>query len=156
MKCIDPPPWPAKPVQTTAALRSAVLILVVEVDPYIRALQRSLLEEEHQLEFAGDGEAALALARTLTPRLLLADILVPKIDGLRVCRELKRDPRTRDIRVAIFSELYAERRAYEAGADYRESQAYARSLAETEERFRLSRRRRSAWGSSVSTGDSCV
>jgi putative two-component system response regulator len=94
-----------------------VLILVVEVDPYIRALQRSLLEEEYQLEFAGDGEAALALARTLTPRLLLADILVPKIDGLRVCRELKRDPRTRDIRVAIFSELYAERRAYEAGAD---------------------------------------
>lgn len=94
-----------------------VLILVVELDPYIRALQQSLLGDHYELLFVGDGEAALDAARRHRPKILIADILVPKIDGLRVCRELKRDPRTRDIRILIFSELYAELRAREAGAD---------------------------------------
>lgn len=94
-----------------------VLVLIVEADPYIRALQQSLLGTHYSAEFAPDGERALELARRLHPRLLIADILVPKIDGLRVCRLLKQDPATRDICVLIFTELLAERRAREAGAD---------------------------------------
>jgi CheY-like chemotaxis protein len=95
----------------------SVLILVVESDPYIRALQQALLGERYSVLFAADGEAALEVARRQQPRLLIADILVPKIDGLRVCKLLKEEPATRHIRVLIFSELLAERRAREAGAD---------------------------------------
>lgn len=97
--------------------KGSVLVLVVESDPYVRALQKSLLGERYAVHFVSDGEAAVEAARRLHPRLLIADILVPKIDGLRVCRLLKAEPRTREIRVLIFSELLAERRALEAGAD---------------------------------------
>lgn len=95
----------------------SVLVLVVEADPYIRALQNALLGTRYAAEFVEDGEQALERARQLHPRLLIADILVPKTDGLSVARQLKQDPTTRDIRVLIFTELLAERRAREAGAD---------------------------------------
>jgi CheY-like chemotaxis protein len=97
--------------------RGSVLVLVVEPDPYIRALQETLLGERYAVHFVPDGEAALEAARRMNPRLLIADILVPKIDGLRVCALLKQEPSTRHIRVLIFTELLAERRAREAGAD---------------------------------------
>ncbi len=95
-----------------------VLILVVERDPYIQALEAKLLEAwGYQAAFAPDGVAAVEMAHELLPRLLIAEILVPKLDGLRVCRQIKTDPSTKHIKVLIFSELLAERRAYEAGAD---------------------------------------
>ena len=95
-----------------------VLILVVERDPYIQALEAKLLEDwGYEVGFAPDGVTACEMARAFRPRLLIAEILVPKLDGLRVCRELKRDPTTAHIKVLIFSELLAERRAFEAGAD---------------------------------------
>ncbi|MBI2955051.1 MAG: response regulator [Chloroflexi bacterium] len=95
-----------------------VLILILESDPYIQALQTAVLEPHgFRTVFAADGETALALARQLHPHLLIEDILVPKLDGLQVCRQLKDDPETRDIKVLIFTELMAERRAREAGAD---------------------------------------
>jgi CheY-like chemotaxis protein len=100
-----------------SAEQRSVLILVVEADPYTRALQQTLLGGKYRVEFVTDGQVALDAARRLRPRLLIADILVPKVDGLRVCRLLKDDPQTRDIVVLIFSELLAERRAREAGAD---------------------------------------
>lgn len=94
-----------------------VLILVIEPDPYIRALELALLSTNYAVHFVADGHAAIEAARELRPCLLIADILVPKVDGLRVCRVLKEDPATRAIPVLIFTELLAERRAREAGAD---------------------------------------
>ncbi len=94
-----------------------VLVLVVEPDPYLQSLEKALLGTRYSARFVADGEQALDAARRLRPRLVIADILVPKIDGLRVCRLLKEDPETRDISVMIFTELLAERRAREAGAD---------------------------------------
>ncbi len=95
-----------------------VLILVVERDPYIQAIEARLLEAwGYQPVFVPDGVTALEKARELLPRLLIAEILVPRLDGLRVCRALKNDPATGHIKVLIYSELLAERRAYEVGAD---------------------------------------
>lgn len=95
----------------------SVLVLVVEPDPYIRLLQQTLLSICYSVHFAADGAAALEAARKLRPQLVIADILVPGIDGLRLCKLLKSDPATRQIRVLIFSELLAGRRARESGAD---------------------------------------
>ncbi len=69
------------------------------------------------MEFAADGESALARARELMPRIIVTEILVPKLDGLGLCRALKSDPATRHILVLIFSHLHAEDRALEAEAD---------------------------------------
>ena len=94
------------------------LILVVERDPHVRALERYFLEEAgFAVDFAADGKAALDRARGSQPAILVSEILVSGLDGLSVCRALKNDPKTRHIAVLIFSILSAEERAREAGAD---------------------------------------
>jgi CheY-like chemotaxis protein len=96
----------------------SVLILVVERDPHVRALERFFLEQSgFTVEFSEDGESALERARELEPVIVVSEILIPRRDGLSVCRALKQDPATRHILVLIFSILAAEDRAREAGAD---------------------------------------
>jgi CheY-like chemotaxis protein len=94
------------------------LILVVERDPHVRELERYFLEDAgYAVEFAEDGLAALDQVRTLDPQIVITEILVPRLDGLALCRTIKQDPATRHIAVLVFSILLAEGRAREAGAD---------------------------------------
>lgn len=94
------------------------LILVVDRNPAVRELERFLLEQAgYTVEFASDGQEAFDRARAEHPYLLVTEILVPKLDGLTLCRKLRADPATRAIRVIVFSHLDAADRALEAGAD---------------------------------------
>ena len=93
-------------------------ILVVERDPHIRVLETLFLNQAgYAVEFSDDGAAALERVRGLRPALVITEILVPKLDGLALCRRLKEDPGTRGNRVLIFSILTASARARDAGAD---------------------------------------
>ena len=97
--------------------RSA-LILVVERNPAVQRLERFFLEQAgFVVEFVSDGVIALERARELRPQIVVTEILVPRLDGLSLCRALKTDPATSSIVVLVFSHLYAEDRALEAGAD---------------------------------------
>lgn len=94
------------------------VILVVERDPHVRELERYFLQEAgFAVDFAEDGLMALEQAKAVQPHILITEILVPRLDGLSLCRRIKADPVTRDIKVLIFSILLAEARAREAGAD---------------------------------------
>ena len=94
------------------------LILVVERNTAVQRLERFFLEQAgYSVEFASDGQLALARAQELRPKIVVTEILVPRLDGLSLCRALKADPRTRPIVVLVFSHLHAEDRALEAGAD---------------------------------------
>ena len=96
----------------------APLILIVERDPSVRELQTHFLEEAgYAVEFVSDGETALETARAVPPALVVTEILIPKLDGLALCRSLREEPRTRGIPVLIFSILAAAARASEAGAN---------------------------------------
>ena len=57
---------------------------------------------------AYDGEQALQAVRDHTARLLIADIMMPKLSGADVCRRVKADPRTADTTVILMSALPAE------------------------------------------------
>lgn len=109
------------PIDGAAASESqkeGALILVVERNPTVQALERYFLEQAgYSVEFATDGELALERARELKPRILVTEILVPKLDGLSLCRAIKSDPDTRSILVLIFSHLFARDRALEVMAD---------------------------------------
>jgi DNA-binding response OmpR family regulator len=95
-----------------------LLILVVERDPQIRELEAHYLHAAgFAVEFALDGNAALAQAQALHPDLIITEILVPHLDGLALCRRLKAAPETADISVLVFSILASRARALEAGAD---------------------------------------
>ena len=103
---------------TAEAPDKRALILVVERNPAVQRLERFFLEQAgYSVEFAGDGLSALDRARELCPRIVVTEILVPRLDGLSLCRQLKADPRTKSIVVLVFSHLHAEDRALEAGAD---------------------------------------
>lgn len=92
-------------------------ILIAEGDLRVRQLQSHFLGAAgFVVEFADDGEHALHRAREEKPALVVTEILIPKLDGLALCRRLREDPVTRLIPVLVFSILAAEARAGEAGA----------------------------------------
>jgi len=94
------------------------IIMVVDRDPHIRELEAHFLEQAgYSILFAEDGDAALVQARSDVPDIVITEILVPRLDGLALCRQLKMDPRTREVSVLVFSILAAAGRAREAGAD---------------------------------------
>ncbi|MEK6283605.1 MAG: response regulator [Acidobacteriota bacterium] len=98
--------------------RGRALLLVVERNPAVQRLERFFLEQAgFAVEFVSDGLVALARSRELRPRILVTEILVPKLDGLSLCRAIKSDPETKEILVMVFSHLQAQDRALEAGAD---------------------------------------
>lgn len=93
-------------------------MLFVERDPHLRALEAHFFGEAgYAVEFAADGQAALEQARASLPDVVITEILVAKLDGLALCRQLKADEKTRGIAVVVFSILASSARANEAGAD---------------------------------------
>lgn len=106
------------PVEQDGAVGARALILVADPDPHVQRLERYFLEGAgFDVELVPDGEAGLERARARRPVILVTELLLPKRDGLSVCRALKSDPQTRGIRVLVFSVLAAEDRARHAGAD---------------------------------------
>jgi two-component system response regulator MprA len=94
------------------------LILVVDRDPHVRELEAHFLNQAgYSVGIAHDGDSALEQIRKAVPDIVITEILVPVIDGLALCRQLKANPLTRDVAVLVFSILAARDRAREAGAD---------------------------------------
>ncbi len=95
-----------------------MLILVVERDPNVRELEEYFLKQAgFDVEFVASGTEALAMAQETSPDLIITEILVPELDGLALCRQLKEDDASRAMPILIFSVLSARVRAEEAGAD---------------------------------------
>ena len=96
----------------------SAIILVVERDPHVRELETFFLNEAgYGVEFAPDGLAALDMAREMKPDIIITEVLVPKLDGLALCRAVRKEAALKDTVVLIFSILAAQSRAREAGAD---------------------------------------
>lgn len=93
------------------------LILIAERDQHLREFEKFFLGQAgFEVEFVEDGERALEQAKLLTPAAVITEILIPKLDGLALCRRLSQDPATAHIPVIIFSSLSSAARANEAGA----------------------------------------
>jgi DNA-binding response OmpR family regulator len=66
-------------------------VLVVEDEPSVSNLLAYNLRKAHyEVQIASDGRQALQLTRDLMPDLIVLDLMLPEIDGLDVCRELRR------------------------------------------------------------------
>ena len=100
--------------------KHAYRLLVVDDNPEVLKLMRLLLSDEYDLDFAGSGEAALAVLRDRLPDLILSDVMMPGMDGQTLCRRIKANEATRHVPVILVtarsgSEMMAE--GMEAGAD---------------------------------------
>ena len=81
-------------------ISESATILIVEDEQDIRELLAYNLEKEgYATVQAADGKEGLDLARSRKPDLILLDLMLPKMDGLAVCRELERDSGT--VRIPI-------------------------------------------------------
>ncbi|MFC1864652.1 response regulator transcription factor [Chloroflexota bacterium] len=93
-------------------------ILVVDDDPDIREAIRAVLEaQSHQVITAGDGEEGLSKLKEERPDMMILDLLMPKMDGFSVLKELQ-DPRLSkysNIPIMILTSVRedASRRRYE-------------------------------------------
>ncbi len=93
-------------------------ILIVDDDPDIRDALTMILEAQgYQVATAKDGVDGLASLKTQKPDLLILDLLMPRMDGFAVCKELQ-DPRWskfKDMPILILTSVREEasRRRYE-------------------------------------------
>jgi putative nucleotidyltransferase with HDIG domain len=100
-------------------LERPLLLLVDDNHDMLSFLSR-LLEREYRVLTAGDGEAALAVARREHPALVVSDVMMPRMDGYALLRELRADEATRHIPVVLLtakSELSHKIHGLEEGAD---------------------------------------
>ena len=96
-------------------------ILIVDDTPVNLKLTRMLLVNEgYSVATASSAEEALELLRSYRPRLILADIQLPGMDGLEMTRRIKRDAATQGIAVVAltaFAMKGDEQKAMDAGCD---------------------------------------
>lgn len=79
-----------------------VKILVVEDDPSVRGLLQTLLSAEgYDVATASDGLAGLVKATSSPPALVLLDLMMPDLGGVRVLEEMRDDPELADIPVIV-------------------------------------------------------
>ncbi|MGA8400940.1 MAG: hybrid sensor histidine kinase/response regulator [Stellaceae bacterium] len=99
---------------------SASPILIVDDDPIARALMRATLEVDgYEIIEAEDGEAACALYQGRRPELLIADVVMPRMDGFALCRELRSRPESAYVPILMatgLDDVPSITKAYEVGA----------------------------------------
>jgi two-component system alkaline phosphatase synthesis response regulator PhoP len=79
----------AKPKMTPPVPSKKVILIVEDEISMARLLRDNLTYEGYEVLVAGDGEMALEIALKARPDLILLDIMLPKLDGLSVCRQLR-------------------------------------------------------------------
>jgi CheY-like chemotaxis protein len=80
------------------------VVLIVDDDESTRDLCAEFLESEgYRSVRARDGQEALERGVACVPDVVLLDVVLPGLDGVETCRQLKADPRTRHIPVALMS-----------------------------------------------------
>ena len=93
-------------------------IMVVDDDSNICELLRLYLEkEEYEPILASDGEKALALFDAQKPDLILLDVMMPRLDGWQVCREIRKKSTCPVIMLTAKGEVFDKVLGFEPGAD---------------------------------------
>jgi two-component system, OmpR family, KDP operon response regulator KdpE len=93
-------------------------ILVVDDEPQItRVLRRSLSAHRYDVRTAADGESGLDTFRDFHPDLVITDLQMPELDGLELCREIRKISKIPIIVLSVKGEERTKVAALDAGAD---------------------------------------
>ena len=111
------------PIPEDTPVEERIRILVVDDDPIIvETIVQSLEEDEHDYEVisASDGFEAGIQVNHFKPHLLILDIMMPDIKGYEVCKKIKNNEETKDIKIIVLSAYLDEekfKKMKEHGAD---------------------------------------
>jgi signal transduction histidine kinase len=78
-------------------------VLVVDDNPDLRAYTASLLAPDYEVTTASDGAAALAAVRERRPDIVVSDVMMPRLDGVGLVRELRANPGTAMVPIILVS-----------------------------------------------------
>ena len=99
-------------------------ILIVDDEPHIRTLIEQTLEEleDEGVNFlsADNGESALEIIKTETPQVVFLDVMMPRMNGMEVCRRVKKDLQLKDVFIILLTAKGQELdrlKGQEVGAD---------------------------------------
>ena len=99
---------------------AAAPILLVDDDPIVCSLMRAALESEgYAVVEARDGAEGCRLYEVHRPRLVIADVVMPRMDGFEMCRELRRRPEPAHLPILMVTgldDIASIAKAYDAGA----------------------------------------
>lgn len=96
---------------------SRILMLVPERDDVIREAETFLVEKEGcELLLVQNGRSAIDAVTEFSPNLVIMDLLLPRVDGIRICKAIKESEHGSGIPIIIMSIIPAEKRSLEAGA----------------------------------------
>jgi CheY-like chemotaxis protein len=95
-------------------------LLLIEDDPLMNRMYRKVFASRgFEVDVAHDGEEGLKKVFDFMPNLILLDIMMPKINGMEVLKQLKDNPKTKNIKVILLTNLGIEeeiKRAEKLGA----------------------------------------
>jgi len=96
-------------------------ILLVDDDPDIlEFLSYNLTKEAYEIAVAHDGAEAVVKAKSFKPDLILMDVMMPNMDGIEACEEIRKNPGNQNIIIAFLTargEDFSQIAGYEAGGD---------------------------------------
>jgi two-component system KDP operon response regulator KdpE len=93
-------------------------ILIVDDEPQItRVLRRSLSAHRYEVRTAADGESALDTVRDFAPDLIITDLSMPEMNGIELCREIRKKSEIPIIVLSVKGEEKTKVEALDAGAD---------------------------------------
>ena len=98
----------------------APTVLIVDDNADIRTYLRSILQGQYRLLEAEDGKRGLELAREQVPDLIVSDVMMPVMNGLEFCQQVKKDVISSHIPVILLTARALEKHqieGYESGAD---------------------------------------
>ena len=96
------------------------VLVVDDEEPILELLKYNLEKSGYEVKTALDGARAVDIARKFIPDLVLLDIMMPKMDGVETCRQLRDMPELQKTFVVFLtarSEEYSEVAAFDIGAD---------------------------------------
>ena len=110
----------AVPAAATEQDEDAPTVLIVDDNADIRTYLRSILQGQYRLLEAEDGKLGLDLAREQVPDLIVSDVMMPVMNGLEFCQQVKKDDISSHIPVILLTARALEKHqieGYESGAD---------------------------------------
>jgi signal transduction histidine kinase/CheY-like chemotaxis protein len=122
-------------------------LLIVEDNRDVAEYLITCLKDEYHLLFAADGQEGLEITLEKVPDIIISDVMMPRLDGLHMCKEIKHDERTSHIPIILLTakaDIESKLSGLECGADVylekpfhkKELRVQLRNLAQTRRRLR--------------------
>jgi two-component system, OmpR family, alkaline phosphatase synthesis response regulator PhoP len=96
------------------------VLVVDDEEPILELLKYNLEKQGYDVRTANDGQVAVDVAKKFHPDLVLLDIMMPKVDGVEACRQLRAMPELVNTYIVFLTaraEEYSEVAAFDVGAD---------------------------------------